>query len=243
MDQLWAEERKTGRRYLILTSRPNVQSMDIQGLKVVGDTAYWLSMEGVHGDVISTIWSCDLATDHLCPLLRLDAGKDGRTVTSIAVGQHVLWYAEEFSNDPWDSPEASGDLRRMLLSGEHETLIGTSLPLWHAPVLYAATDASVIFEENAQNAPNSPDNPAPYPVYRYRWGSSSIEQWTGRQTGTASGDDAWMVVDQSGDEGQAVLYNLSAREKVALPAPFAYTDGHWVAWWDGAGHLAWAALT
>ncbi|WP_041695430.1 hypothetical protein [Alicyclobacillus acidocaldarius] len=119
----------------------------------------------------------------------------------------------------------------------------TAVPLWHPGTLYAATDETAILQLNANPKPNSPENSAPYPLFAYRLGASVLEQWTDGEAGTASGDATWLAVDQSdAGGGRALLLHRPSQTETALPAPF-YTDGHWVAWWDGARHLAWAALT
>lgn len=243
MRQLWAEARSTGTRFVMRSAESGVQEGDVVGLKVVGDTAYWLSVQQMKNDVQTTVWAYDLATRKGRRVLTEDSQRDGRAVLSMAVGERALWFVEAISKNPFDpSAPAPAHLVRISLSPGLSNR--TAVPLWHPGTLYAATDEIAILQLNANPKPNSPDNPAPYPVFAYRLGASVLEQWTDRQAGMANGDATWLTVDQSdAGGGRALLLHRSSQTETVLPAPFAYTDGHWVAWWDGAGHLAWAALT
>lgn len=241
LHQIWAENRQTGHRRLLMTAPKTGEAGDIVGLKIVGDTAYWLSNVQIQDDMVSTVWSCSLTDGVLRPLVREDAARDGRAILSMAVGTSYLWYAEAMSKNPMD-PRDKGSLKRLSLANPKSAPQQAPISLWHPPVLYGATDGAAYFEENAQTEPNSPVNPAPYPIYAYPWGSRTLLQWTNRQTGVATVGGEWMVVNQNGDKGQAVLYHLSTRTASLLPAPFGVTDGQDVAWWDGEGHVGWASL-
>lgn len=217
-----------------------VATADVKGLDIRGNTAFWLTtITSPRGVITTTIWSYNLGTRHKSVVVSERSNVDHRLIFSMAVAPHAIWYSDSFSGNIYDTSARGQLVERRITAPYRKTW---EQPLWHAGTVYGATDKTVVFTANYHKAPNSPQNPGPYPIYEYVKGARKLEQLTGRDAANATLGGRTLVINGSGSQ-KATLLSLGTKRTYSLPGAYAYTNGQIVVWETQSGRIEWASLS
>ena len=222
------------------------------GLTVEGDQCIWsdfIENKASH-NIISEIHDDDLAnkTDNILFQANTDMPSDSTTsdtsypydprkgiIYASSVRDGKLVFSVNDNVNPMDT-SAAGDIYELDLGTKQ---LSHMIHLYHAANPICSYGDQVVLDDNYDPIPNSPKNPAPYPVYLYKKGDKCIYRLSPDKADfSPPSQNERFIAWQS-----SYVYDLKTGTYYTVPGRFSYIVGDYLTWADRQnGILYWAQL-